>query len=176
MSNPLRSTLQNLASTFTAGILAAIRSASLEDILSESSAGSSGHSNHGGSFSAPVRRGPGRPRKDSTPAVASASTAPAPVRRGPGRPKGSVSKKTASSSGSRKSSGRLARRSPEQIARALDQVISLVKSNKRGLRAEQIREKLGMRKEEMPRVLKEGLSRKALKSKGQKRSTTYFIA
>ena len=41
------------------------------------------------------------------------------------------------------------------------------------VRAEQIRERLGMESKEMPRVLKEGLAKKVLKSKGQKRSTTY---
>jgi len=42
-----------------------------------------------------------------------------------------------------------------------------------GLRAEQIRQKLGLAANEMPRVLKQGLSTKTIKAKGQKRSTTY---
>ncbi len=69
---------------------------------------------------------------------------------------------------------RLKRRSPEDIAQALDEVVALLKKNKAGLRAEQIREQLGMQAKEMPRVLKEGLTKKAFKSKGQKRATTYF--
>jgi hypothetical protein len=81
-----------------------------------------------------------------------------------------------SKSGRGASQGRLQRRSPEDIAKALDQVVALVKANKGGLRAEQIREKLGMEAREMPRVLKEGLANKVLKSKGQKRSTTYSAA
>jgi hypothetical protein len=41
-------------------------------------------------------------------------------------------------------------------------------------RAEQIRDALKMQSKEMPRVLQEGLAKKKLKSKGQKRATTYF--
>jgi hypothetical protein len=70
-------------------------------------------------------------------------------------------------------SGRLPRRSAEAIAKALDQVIALVKKHKDGLRAEEIRANLGMASKEMPRVLKEGLTKKKLKAKGQKRATTY---
>jgi hypothetical protein len=71
-------------------------------------------------------------------------------------------------------SGRLPRRSADDIAKALAQVVSLVKKHRDGLRAEQIRAELGLQAKEMPRVLKEGLQKKALKSKGQKRATTYF--
>jgi hypothetical protein len=96
-------------------------------------------------------------------------------RRGPGRPRGSQPATKAPAPRARKS-GRLARRSPEQIAKALDQVVALVKSKKDGLRAEQIRAALKMQSKEMPRVLQEGLAKKKLKSKGQKRATTYTAA
>jgi hypothetical protein len=69
--------------------------------------------------------------------------------------------------------GRLPRRSPEEIAKALDQVVALVKGNKDGLRAEQIRAALKMQSKEMPRVLQEGLAKRKLKAKGKKRATTY---
>jgi len=107
---------------------------------------------------------------------------PAPVRRGPGRPRTSTGKASApkapkpakvAAPAAKKSKGRLRRRSPAQIAKALSQVVALLKSSKVGLRSEQIQKKLGMQPKEMPRVLKEGLVKKALKSKGQKRSTTY---
>jgi hypothetical protein len=71
-------------------------------------------------------------------------------------------------------SGRLPRRSAEEIAKRLDKIVLLVKTQKNGLRAEEIRSKLGMEPREMPRILKEGLSKKKLTSKGQKRATTYF--
>jgi hypothetical protein len=76
----------------------------------------------------------------------------------------------------RRAKGRLARRSPADIAKALGQVVALVKSKKDGLRSEQIRAALHMDAKEMPRVLKEGLAKKVLKSKGQKRSTAYSAA
>ena len=44
------------------------------------------------------------------------------------------------------------------------------------MRSEQIQKHLGVRKEELPRVLKQGLTSKALKSKGQKRSTVYTVS
>jgi hypothetical protein len=97
------------------------------------------------------------------------------ARRGPGRPPKSTAGATASATPRARKPGRLARRSPEQIAKALDQVIALVKSKKDGLRAEQIRAALKMQSKEMPRVLQEGLAKKKLKAKGQKRATTYFL-
>jgi hypothetical protein len=131
----LRSSLNDLAASFAASILAAIRSANLEELLGDA----------GGS----ERRRPGRPPRSKD-----AGKAPARVRK----------------------SGRLARRSPEQIAKAVDHVVALVKTKKDGLRAEQIRAALKMQSKEMPRVLQEGLTKKKLKAKGQKRATTYFAA
>jgi hypothetical protein len=93
------------------------------------------------------------------------------ARRGPGRPRGG----TTGSPKARKA-GRLARRSPEQIAEALEAVVALVKTKKDGLRAEQIRTALKMQSKEMPRVLQEGLAKKKLKAKGWKRATTYFAS
>ncbi len=63
---------------------------------------------------------------------------------------------------------------PEEIAAAVNRVIALVKKHKEGLRAEQIRSQLGLQAEAMPRILKEGMGKRSLKSKGQKRATTYF--
>ena len=79
-----------------------------------------------------------------------------------------------SSARANRSSGRLPRRSAADITKALDQVVSLVKKHADGLRAEQIRDELRLQAKEMPRILKEGLSKRVLKSKGQKRATTYF--
>jgi Fic family protein len=55
-------------------------------------------------------------------------------------------------------------------------VVALVKGKKNGLRAELIRAALKMESKELPRVLKEGLAKRKLKAKGQKRATTYFAA
>jgi hypothetical protein len=70
--------------------------------------------------------------------------------------------------------GRLPRRSGEEIAATLNKIVLLVKTHKTGMRAEEIRSKLGMESKEMPRILKEGIAKKKLTSKGQKRATTYF--
>lgn len=141
MPNSLRSNIQAAAAVFTSSVLDAIRGASLEELLAESSAG-------GG------RRGPGRPPRSASSAPAAGAPRPARTTR----------------------SGRLKRRSAEDIAEALESVVALVKKHKAGLRAEQIREDLRMQSKEMPRVLKEGLAKKKLKAKGQKRATTYTAA
>ena len=44
------------------------------------------------------------------------------------------------------------------------------------MRSEDIQKALKLDKREMPRVLEEGLTKKALKSKGQKRATVYSAA
>ena len=48
-----------------------------------------------------------------------------------------------------------------------------MKAKKEGMRSEEIRAALTLDKREMPRVLQEGVTTKKLKSKGQKRATTY---
>ena len=71
-------------------------------------------------------------------------------------------------------SGRLARRSPEQIKEAAAEVAGLLKSNKDGLRSEQIRTTLDMDVREVPRVLKQAMADGLIKIlSGQKRSTVY---
>jgi hypothetical protein len=99
-----------------------------------------------------------------------------PPRKGPGRPPKAKAEPAAPAAPRTRKSGRLPRRSAEQIAKALDQVVALVKGKKEGLRAEEIRAALKMESKEMPRILKEGLAKKKLKSKGQKRATTYSAA
>jgi hypothetical protein len=69
--------------------------------------------------------------------------------------------------------GRLPRRSAEDVARALAQVVALLRSKGRGLRAEEIRKELGKDPREMHRVFKEGLRNKSLKAEGRTRWTVY---
>jgi hypothetical protein len=127
----LRSQLDSLAASFANAVVEAIRSASLQELVSTE----------------------GR-------AVAAASRgAAAPVA------KATVAKTTRT--------GRLKRRSSEDIGQVLDQVIALVKKSKEGLRAEQIRTELNLQAKELPRVLKEGLASRRLRKSGQKRATVY---
>jgi hypothetical protein len=126
----LRSTLDHLAEQFTSGVLAAIRTASLEELYAQGGARGGGRARGGGGGQ------------------------PGPVNRG---------------------SGRLARRSPAQIEASLAKVIAAVKATKgKGLRAEEIRKQLGLDVREVPRVLREGLAKKQLRTRGKKRATTYF--
>ena len=76
---------------------------------------------------------------------------------------------------SRGKGGRLRRRSAEEIAKTLEKIVLLVKAHKDGMRAEEIRSKLGMESKEMPRILREGIAKKKFSTKGQKRATTYFV-
>jgi hypothetical protein len=94
--------------------------------------------------------------------------------RGPGRAVAAIS--TTGVARRPRASGRLPRRSSTDIAKELQRVVALVGTNRSGLRAEQIRDRLGMQSRELPRILKEGLSTRTLKSKGRKRATTYFLA
>lgn len=138
MPTSLRSTLHGLAQTFAVSVLAAIRTASLDDLLTES----------GGA----PRRGSGR----RAAGVGGGGGQPDPL-------------KTA------RKRGRLARRSPEDIAKTLASVVTLVKKSKGGMRSEEIRTALHLDVREVPRVLKEGLAKKKLRAKGQKRATRYFV-
>jgi hypothetical protein len=139
----LRSEISALAAGFADAVLAAIRSASLEELLSE----------HEGA----PRRGPGRPR--------GRAAKPAPAAPRPSARRAKVA------------GGRLARRSPADIEKALGLVVAALKATKgKGLRSEEIQKSLELDKRELPRVLKTGLAKKLLRSRGQKRATQYFAA
>jgi hypothetical protein len=74
----------------------------------------------------------------------------------------------------RRRGGRLPRRSSDDIERVVASIVFLLKQSPRGLRAEQIREGLGLQAKELPRPLKEALESGKLSRSGQKRATTYF--
>lgn len=70
--------------------------------------------------------------------------------------------------------GRLGRRSAGDITRMVESIVELLSSSGAGLRAEQIREALGVEAKELPRPLAEALSAGRITKSGQKRATTYF--
>jgi hypothetical protein len=74
----------------------------------------------------------------------------------------------------RTETGRLARRSPLEIEEVVDSIVALVKQNKAGLRAEQIRVMLKLDKKEIGRPIAAALQAKRLTKKGEKRATTYY--
>jgi hypothetical protein len=67
------------------------------------------------------------------------------------------------------------RRSPEQMAELIQQIVDAVRSNAEGLRSEQIQEKTGLAKREVVRPLQLALKQGFLRKTGEKRSTTYFV-
>jgi hypothetical protein len=93
------------------------------------------------------QRGPGRPRRVGPP-----------ERRAPAKFNGS----------------RLARRSSEDIEKTLGLVVAALKAGP--MRAEEIQKSLALHRKELPRVLKLGLSSRAIKKRGAKRATLYSVA
>ena len=87
-----------------------------------------------------------------------------------GRPRGAAT----TSRPARRSGGRLARRSPAEIAGLIDKVRGLLRGKKSGLRSEEIQAALKLDRRELPRVLGTGLESKKLRKVGQKRATRYF--
>ncbi len=76
----------------------------------------------------------------------------------------------------RRGGRRLPRRSANDIQAVVGKMVALLKANKKGLRAEEIREKLGLDRREVPRPLAEALKKKLVSKKGKKRATTYYAA
>ena len=143
MSN-LRNTIESLASQFATSVLAALRSASIDELTDVAGRG------------AAVRRGPGRPRSESSD---TASAAPS-KRGGAGAPRGR--------------GGRLGRRTQNDISRMVESIVDVLAKSGGGLRSEQIRSALGVEAKELPRPLAEALSSGRVTKTGQKRATTYF--
>jgi hypothetical protein len=75
----------------------------------------------------------------------------------------------------RASSGRLARRSDEDIAGVVEGIVALLKDAPEGLRAEDIREALSLEAKELPRPIAEALRQKLISKSGNKRATTYTL-
>ncbi len=155
MTLDLRRTLHDLASEFATAVLHAIRGASLQEILQET-----------GGAAAGARVG-GRGRRAA--AAASKAEATAPGKGGKLKVKGAGKGK-----GKGKKGGRLARRSPGDIAGVVDKIVALLEKHQSGLRAEQIRAKLSLEAKELPRPIADALSAKRIIKEGQKRATTYF--
>lgn len=153
MTLDLRRTLHDLASEFATAVLHAIRGASLQEILQET-----------GGAAAGARVG-GRGRRAAAAASKAEATAPG---------KGGKLKVKGAGKGKGKKGGRLARRSPGDIAGVVDKIVALLEKHQSGLRAEQIRAKLSLEAKELPRPIADALSAKRIIKEGQKRATTYF--
>jgi len=144
MASSLRSKLDELASSFANDVLRAIRGASIEDLLAEST---------------------GSGRRVAARRVAAVRSLPGSAARAAAAP----------TAGRRRRGGRLARRSAGDIAGVIDRIVGLLRTSPKGLRAEQIRQKLGFQSKELPRPLKEAVDAGRLSKSGEKRATTYFM-
>jgi hypothetical protein len=96
----------------------------------------------------PVRRGPGRPPKNA------AAASPAPATRG-------------------RRGGRR-RRTNADLEALGGRIVETVRGSANGMRAEAIRDALGVARKELPRAISQLLATGALKKQGQRRATTYF--
>jgi hypothetical protein len=96
------------------------------------------------------------------------------ARRGPGRPRSDAGDSAAASPKRRGRGGRLGRRSAGDITRMIESIVEALQKSGSGLRAEQIRETLGVEAKELPRPLAEAISSGRITKSGQKRATTYF--
>lgn len=56
----------------------------------------------------------------------------------------------------------------------IESIVDVLAKNSSGMRAEQIRESLGVEAKELPRPLAEAISSGRITKSGQKRATTYF--
>lgn len=194
----LKSTLENLAAQFASSVVAALRSAPIDELsaytghaapaksapkaaapkAAPKAAAKAAPAPKAAAAPAPAKRGPGRPKKV---AAAAPAPAPAPVKRGPGRPKkvaaaapAPAAKAPKAAAKAPKSSGRLARRSMADIGNVVSDIVSLLGQHPEGLRSEQIRSALGLQAKELPRPIQDGLDAGSITKVGQKRATTYF--
>ena len=135
-SDQLKQSLTTLAERFANDLLAAIRSATVDELL----------------------EGPAPSTSRSTPVKA-----PPPVANRSGR--------KARTEGTPR-----VRRGAEQIQGIVDSIVKLLKKNPKGLRAEHVRDELGIDAKDLVRPIREALDQKAIKKKGQKRATVYFAA
>lgn len=96
------------------------------------------------------------------------------ARRGRARAEGDSGVAAGASPRRRGRGGRLGRRSAEDIGRMIDAIVDAVAKSPSGLRAEQIREHLGVEAKELPRPLADAIAQGRITKSGQKRATTYF--
>ncbi len=153
----LQKSIASLAETFASSVLAAIRSASLDEILAEGK-GVRTTFKPTSVTATPVRRGPGRPRK-----VVSATPAPT---------NGVAAKATPVAKKGK--GGRLPRRSEADLQKVVGLIVGALKSAPEGLRSEHLQKVLKLDKKEISGPIALALSEKKISKKGQKQSTTYF--
>jgi hypothetical protein len=173
MSSSLRTRLGELVSTLAAGIVDAIRGASLEEISGEGPSDAAVTPRKSREPAPAVRAAANPPRSvRSVPPRHAAPARAVPARRAPAR---RAPARTAPARTAPARAERLPRRSPTDIAAVVEQIARLLAEHREGLRAEQIRAALGVSPAELPRPLKEGLATRRFAKSGEKRATTYTL-
>jgi hypothetical protein len=156
----LRDQIHSLANDFAANLVKAFHSASFSDIAALSTTSSPSPGSSAARSPSPKRK---RVRAAKKPAPPGAAKPPAtvPANRNPDAAK--APKKP------------FMRRGPEEIAKIVVRIVDVVAKSPTGMRAEDIGKALGLKSNELPRPLKEGVAAKKLSKKGVKRATTYFV-
>jgi len=106
--------------------------------------------------------------------IASLTGGAAPSRARAAAPAAPAAPARAASAGGRRGGGRR-RRTANDLAALGGRIVELLKGSSAGLRAEAIRDALGVPRKELPRVFAQLVSSGAVKKSGQKRATTYFV-
>jgi len=130
---------RELTERFTSELLAAMKGASLDDLVTLTQGGG-GH----------ARRGPGRPLKSNH--------------------------ATTESAVKKRRSKRLHRRSATDLTKMVEEIVAVVKANRKGIRAEGIKAALKIDRRELPRPLGLALKTRKIRKRGRRRSTTYYAA
>ena len=141
MSNHLKQTIQNLAQSFAAELVRAVRGAPLGELADFSSSGGGG----------------GSPAK--APAV---------------KASGSRAKATTGGGAGGGAGGGGRGRKGADVEGTVAQILSLLSSEKGGLRQEEIRGRLGLTKPQILRPIALALAGKRIRKTGQRRATRYF--
>jgi hypothetical protein len=160
MPTDLRTALSALANEFAESLLAAFRSASIQELVDGGWLVVGGHTPP----AAPSRPSAPRPQPAGHPRVVRSN--------GPVAPRAAPHPPSVDRAPAKKPSGPLKRRTPAEIIADLERVVAVVRKST-GLRSEQIQKALGLDKREMPRILAMGVAGKRLLRKGQRRSTMY---
>lgn len=193
----LKNSLSQLAERFATDVLATLQKASLSELTGNLGKGESPRTATAfAAPAAPAKRGrpagsksakaapapkaaapktsslgvaPAKAASKAAP-VAAAKAAPAPAAKAPAKSAGK------SSPAALQKSGRLARRTVDDIVKTQASIVALLAGAKAGLRAEDIRTQLGLHKKELPRPLADALAANEITKKGQKRATMYFAS
>jgi hypothetical protein len=151
MTNALRTQIHQFAAQFAAAVLTAVRGASLEDILAETTAG------------APSRS-------------AASGNAPTKGKRGRGRPKGSKNKSSAAKhavASAKAAPRKVGRPAKTNTAGIVESIVAYVRQHP-ATSGEAARKSLGIDRNKWSPSVAKAIESKKLRKQGERRSTKYW--